>query len=174
MLNFREWHLSSKSWSTRLLPKITTVQGYFSYNSSGFWLSFLLINCLHITSVISVRKLVVPTHSQGPGVGQLQNPTSRAVWAESCVFTSKRKPTFDLYLLPSSSTPPRFYLRWNSVWPFGLFLQNHHFLKNFPWQFRSREIRNHSNFGESQMKWFLEVMKGCHIVNCKLPKNVIS
>lgn len=139
MLNFREWHLSSKSWSTRLLPKITTVQGYFSYNSSGFWLSFLLINCLHITLVISIRELVVPTHSQGPGVGQLQNPPSRAGWAESCVFTSQRKPTFDLYLLPSS-TPPPFLSLLKFCLVLGCFYKTIIFL-NIPWQFTSRETR---------------------------------
>lgn len=120
VLNFREWHLSSKSWSTRLLPKITTVQGYFSYNSSGCWLSLLLMSCSHI----SIHQGIAAAHSEP---GHPQNPSCRALWAESCVFISWRKPTFDLYLLHSSP-----FLSLLKFWlALGCFYKTIFFFSNF-------------------------------------------
>lgn len=161
VLNFREWHLSSKSWSTRLLPKITTVQGYFSYNSSGSWLSLLLINCLHITL------------GWGNWSWRWTPPKSTfkgSLGRKSCIYFTEEANIWSL----SIALLPLFYLRWNSVWLWVVFTKPAFFFFNFPWQFTPREIRNHPNFGESQMKRFLEVMKCCHVVNCNLPKNVIS
>lgn len=164
VLNFREWHLSSKSWSTCLLPKITTVQGYFSYNSSGFWLSLLLINCLHITLGIRLGELPVPTPSQPP-----KSSLQACLGRKLCIYLAKEANIWSL----SPSLLPLSICAEILVGP-GLFLQSHHFFFNFPWQFTPREMRNHPNFGECRMERFLEVVKGCHVVNCKLPTNVIS
>lgn len=165
VLNFREWHLSSKSWSTCLLPKITTVQGYFSYNSSGFWLSLLLINCLHITLGIRLRELLLPTPTQPPK-SSLQGCLGRNL----CIYLAEETNIWSL----SPSLLPLFICAEILVGP-GLFLQNHRcffFFLHFPWQFTPREMRNHPNFGECQMErlWKVSMLW----IASKLPKNVIS
>lgn len=155
VLNFREWHLSSKSWSTCLLPKITTVQGYFSYNSSGSWLSLLLRNCLHITLPIRL-----PPKS-----------TLQGCLVSNCAFIWQRKPAFDLYLLPP------FYLRRNSeilVGP-GLFLQSQRFfLKIFHDSLPLEKWEIALILGSAKWRDFWRLWEVAMLWICKLPKNVIS
>lgn len=157
VLNFREWHLSSKSWSTCLLPKITTVQGYFSYNSSGFWLSLLLSNCLHITLATRLGELLVPTPSQ---------PPKCSLGWKLCIYLAEEANIWSL----SPPLLPLFYLRWNSRWPWVVFTKPSFFFKNFPWQFTPREMRNHPilvsakwrdfwRLGEVAMLWIANFLK---------------
>lgn len=117
VLNFREWHLSSKSWSTCLLPKITTVQGYFSYNSSGFWLCLLLRNCLHIT----LGALLLPTPCQPP-----KSSSQGCLGWKLCIYLAEEANIWSL----SPSLLPFFICAEILVGP-GLFLQSHRFLKIF-------------------------------------------
>lgn len=142
------------------------MDGYFSYNSSGLWLSFLLINCLHITFFISVRD-VGNVHLQPRILWQQQLLMSiRLVHntcvpvlllAERCLFTSHRKPTFDLYLFPSSHllhSSPLLISAEIVHLPIGFFYKTVVFFlfhDTLPPFAISRQRINHSRFGESQI-----------------------
>lgn len=157
VLNFREWHLSSKSWSTCLLPKITTVQGYFSYNSSGFWLSLLLSNCLHITLATRLGELLVPTPSQ---------PPKCSLGWKLCIYLAEEANIWSL----SPPLLPLFICAEILVGP-GLFLQSHHFfLKIFhdslpleKWEITlilvSAKWRDFWRLGEVAMLWIANFLK---------------